>query len=434
MVTRTDIINALIQQFGYSSYLEIGVGNGQNYEAITIPHKEGVDPGGEEDWDGRITYKMTSDEFFAAHGGKRYDLIFIDGLHHAEYVERDILNALKSINEGGIIVCHDLNPGTELMQRVPRETAGWTGDCWRAWIKIRAERPELPMFVLEPDYGVGVIYPAGQPISCEARLDHTMPFLEFVRKKQQLLPLVTVDDLWLRLGCLAVADYEVPNWVANLATLPDAARPFLVYCPVDHADFVTDLLSEERNFDVAFNDYTGNSEPIPGAEWFFSEKGHKWPCAARNLPKIPVKYQAYAFWDNDIEISVPDLNQLFNIGTSLGLQLYQASLTHESIAIHPRFKTQPGSLVRATDFVEIMMPVFSREGLEACGHTFTDSESGYGLDNVWPMYVDRLGVVDAIQAKHLRPINSGGWKLENGLTAGDEVAIVIDKHRKILGL
>ena len=38
-----------------------------------------------------VTYKMTSDEFFAAHGEKRYDLIFIDGLHHAEYVERDII-------------------------------------------------------------------------------------------------------------------------------------------------------------------------------------------------------------------------------------------------------------------------------------------------------------------------------------------------------
>jgi hypothetical protein len=333
-----------------------------------------------------------------------------------------------------MVVCQDLSPGNDLMQRVPQETDVWTGDCWRAWIKIRAEHPELPMFVLDADFGVGIIYPNGQSIPCDEKLDHSMPFLEFVRKKQTLLPVIGLEDLWHHLAALTAIDYEIPAWVDQLPHLPDAARPFLVYCPVDHADFVTDLLSKERNFDVAFNDYTGCADPIPGAEWFFSEQGHKWPCAARNLPKIPVKYQAYAFWDNDIEISVADLNALFNIGTSLGLQLYQASLTHESIAIHPRFKTQPGSLVRTTDFVEIMMPVFSRAGLEACGHTFTDSESGYGLDNVWPLYVDRMGVVDAVEAKHLRPINSGGWKLSNGLTAAEEVAVVVAKHRKILGM
>ena len=80
----TDVINFLIRQYGYRSYLEIGVDKNRNYNHIECKLKHGVDP------NVPCTFKMTSDEFFAT-TSTMYDLIFIDGLHEAEQVEKGAL-------------------------------------------------------------------------------------------------------------------------------------------------------------------------------------------------------------------------------------------------------------------------------------------------------------------------------------------------------
>ena len=41
---RANVINAVIEQQGYASYLEVGVFDGVNYERIKCAHKESVDP------------------------------------------------------------------------------------------------------------------------------------------------------------------------------------------------------------------------------------------------------------------------------------------------------------------------------------------------------------------------------------------------------
>ncbi len=56
-----------------------------------------------------INYEMTSNEFFALEKiqNKKYDVIFIDGLHETTQVDIDIQNSLKHLNEGGFILLHD---------------------------------------------------------------------------------------------------------------------------------------------------------------------------------------------------------------------------------------------------------------------------------------------------------------------------------------
>ena len=141
---RTDIINRLISHYNYRTYLEIGVERGVNLKAININYAIGVDP----DPDVHFYYRYpgcsieTSDEFFERCNMK-FDIIFIDGLHHADQVYRDIYNSLRFLNEGGTIVCHDMLPTDKKMQDVPREQSIWTGDCWKAWVKIRSENENL---------------------------------------------------------------------------------------------------------------------------------------------------------------------------------------------------------------------------------------------------------------------------------------------------
>jgi len=149
---RTELINLLCYKTKAKKYLEIGINDGVNLNNIQCEYKVGVDPNPLSP----ATYHVTSDDFFA-NNTETFDVIFIDGLHHADQVLRDINNSLKFLNKGGYIVCHDMNPSSEIMQRVPQEVPEWTGDCWKAWVKLRSSHPELRMYVVDTDYGCGVI-------------------------------------------------------------------------------------------------------------------------------------------------------------------------------------------------------------------------------------------------------------------------------------
>lgn len=100
---------------------------------------------------------MTSDEYFAQ-TADTFDIIFIDGLHEYSQVDRDIKNALKHLNKHGVIIMHDCHPNSEACQRHCSYYPGgeWTGDCWKAYVKNRAELP-YEMCVWDHDWGCGVI-------------------------------------------------------------------------------------------------------------------------------------------------------------------------------------------------------------------------------------------------------------------------------------
>jgi len=172
-MNRTHIINILAKKITAETYLEIGVRDHTlNYDKINVNQKVGVDPA-REVCDRVPTFKLTSDEFFAMNNDT-FDLIFIDGLHEANQVERDILNSLDVLNEGGYIVCHDMNPvvyerqlllhDPKRYEYVSREKQKgnpayglWNGDCWKAFVSLRNQRDDIEMLTVDTDYGVGII-------------------------------------------------------------------------------------------------------------------------------------------------------------------------------------------------------------------------------------------------------------------------------------
>jgi len=153
-MTRTEIIQLLVTKIDAKSYLEIGMGAGLNFKAIDCERKISVDPTPTTE----VTFKLTSDDFFSQNN-ETFDIIFIDGLHWSEQVYKDINNSLSILKNGGYIICHDMNPELEFIQRYPqpKKECEWTGDCWKAWVKIRTERDDLKMLVVDTDYGCGVI-------------------------------------------------------------------------------------------------------------------------------------------------------------------------------------------------------------------------------------------------------------------------------------
>ena len=144
-MNKTQTIQSIIDQNHYKTYLEIGLGDMVNFEALQVEYKQGVDP----------IINTTSDEFFKANT-QTFDLIFIDGLHEAEQVEKDIVNAWNCLNTKGQILIHDIKPPTFDSQVVPRKKKIWCGDVWRAWYGLKSTKLNLGYF--EEDFGLGVIY------------------------------------------------------------------------------------------------------------------------------------------------------------------------------------------------------------------------------------------------------------------------------------
>ncbi len=161
-----NIINSYIKRYNYKSYLEIGVDRGNCFRQINCDYKIGVDP----DKNSILTtHYITSNEFFSQNK-KTFDIIFIDGLHHANQVIKDIDNSLKFLNPNGTIIVHDCMPENEIEQIIPRNNKVWTGDVWKAWMQFR-QRADLRMFVFDIDYGIGVIQRGKQiPLVIEQEL------------------------------------------------------------------------------------------------------------------------------------------------------------------------------------------------------------------------------------------------------------------------
>ena len=193
-VKRYDIINYLIEKYKLTNYLEIGVFKGENIREIKASHKDGVDPGAEGYTPPEANYPMTSDAFFdliKGHEDIKYDIIFIDGLHHADQVEKDIKNALNHIIEGGFILLHDCNPVSYDAQLIPRQTIAWNGDVWKAFVDFKSNNPTYSCCVVDTDFGVGVIHNIGKNYKMENKIKS---WDVFNQNRKELLNLTTWDE------------------------------------------------------------------------------------------------------------------------------------------------------------------------------------------------------------------------------------------------
>jgi hypothetical protein len=194
-IKRYDIINYLIEKYNLVNYLEIGVFNGENIRRVKAEHKDGVDPGHEGIVAPEVTYPMISDDFFKLiedHDDIKYDIIFIDGLHHADQVSKDIQNSLKHLTSTGFIVMHDCNPISFEAQKIPRETTVWNGDTWIAFVDFKDHHPGYKCCVVDTDFGIGVIQNSKDNMSYMHKTLWNWEY--FYKHKKQLLNLISFDE------------------------------------------------------------------------------------------------------------------------------------------------------------------------------------------------------------------------------------------------
>jgi len=137
---RHQVINSLTNPL--QTYLEIGIEYGYTCSNTHFLNKIGVDPDPKCNSivNGRI-YNCNSDRFFENNTNK-FDVIFIDGMHHCENVLRDFNNSVKFLNKDGIIFMDDIIPLNYNEQlKIPiihyyendilKYGEEWTGDVWK---------------------------------------------------------------------------------------------------------------------------------------------------------------------------------------------------------------------------------------------------------------------------------------------------------------
>lgn len=210
---RTEVINYLLSLFNRNTYyLEIGVRNpADNHDRIKADVKYSVDPGLSYK-ENPVDFKMTSDRFFEQlkqseilSGSIKFDVIFIDGLHLAEQVDKDIKNALDYIKDDGFIVLHDCNPPTEWHAREEYAYSGspakdsWNGTTWKAFVKARSN-PSINSCCIDSDWGIGIVSKT-QPVGKSMTPENTFyEFHVFDKNRVQHLNLMRFEDLKQKLA------------------------------------------------------------------------------------------------------------------------------------------------------------------------------------------------------------------------------------------
>ena len=174
-------------------YLEIGVCSGYIFNRLKLKNenKFGVDPetGG--------NYRMTSDQFFEENKNKKFDVVFIDGLHHYDQCQRDIINSLNSLNENGIILIHDMIPNNSLVEYTPRRAINshWTGDVWKCAVEIQ-NSINLDFVIANCDSGVGILK-AKKDFEYKIQPElKKMRFKEYYENYYKNLPILSPEDAY----------------------------------------------------------------------------------------------------------------------------------------------------------------------------------------------------------------------------------------------
>ena len=187
--SRINIIQKIIDKQKYSNYLEIGCDNDENFSKVIIKIKIGVDPlkGG--------TLRMTSDEFFRENK-KKFDLIFLDGLHTYEQTIKDIDNSLKFINTNGVILIHDCLPKKIWNQIVPRIYGHWNGDVWKAIVHSRTY-DHADTYTCIADHGLGVVFKRknSNPLILDLKNFKKLKFRDYYNNHNKYMNLVSHEKL-----------------------------------------------------------------------------------------------------------------------------------------------------------------------------------------------------------------------------------------------
>lgn len=170
-------------------------------------------------------------------------------------------------------------------------------------------------------------------------------------------------------------------------------------------------LLKRADFDLFLIYYGDNEGYEQSSRYHVRKKGTKFHLIADMFDERPDLFEYEYIWmpDDDIYIKSGDVERLFKLAKRYDLWLCQPSIIGWyglDVTLHHK-----NSILRYTNYVEIMCPCFQSEALRKCISTFRENKTGWGIDSVWNIKLehptDRIAVVDDVVAIHTRPVGGG---------------------------
>ena len=200
------------------------------------------------------------------------------------------------------------------------------------------------------------------------------------------------------------------------------------------------LLDAPPQFDLVLFDYTGRQETgareVRGLRCHVLAgvtecKGEIYQALAKHLlattaerAAMPPEYVALI--DDDILMSVGDVNRCLHLGRCAGLDVFAPALSHDSDYSHSWTLRQPNRMYREVDWVEVMMPFYAGEVFLAGAPEYDGNISSWGIDKYLIPTLQQLAkrprtaIIDAVMAGHHRRTTSGKKTYRNGRSAAEE--------------
>lgn len=209
-----NVINQMLSSFNIS-FFQYSCANSTDAAELTLQAKTAHPVAQLHRGETAEFYYMTSDKFFEEHADRLFendpiDTAFVDGLHTYEQTFQDVLNVLDHLQESGVILMHDCNPPNAAAafpaasweaaakMKLPDWNGLWCGDVWKAVAHLRATRDDLNVFVLDCDFGIGVVSkgkPESTPHLSEARI-RSLTYEDLQRDRRELINLKPQEYLY----------------------------------------------------------------------------------------------------------------------------------------------------------------------------------------------------------------------------------------------
>jgi hypothetical protein len=179
-----------------------------------------------------------------------------------------------------------------------------------------------------------------------------------------------------------------------------------------HRNWPKDLDESKRSWDLMLSHWDDGQPPTDNVDIVVRQGSSKFPAFARLRRDIPwfSSYKAVWMCDDDIMTSWSDIQHMFDLFHAYELDLAQPSLSANSYSSHRICYSCDDYLLRYTNFVEPMVPIFSEKAMAICVQTFDEGTHGFDLDWVWPKLlgypVNKIAILDDAKVFHTRPVGS----------------------------
>lgn len=144
---------------------------------------------------------------------------------------------------------------------------------------------------------------------------------------------------------------------------------------------------------------------------FIYEKSIKWKYMKKYLtPDFCNKYDYIFIWDDDIDPLRFSCQRFLDVMERNNLEIAQPALSRDSFFSHKITLQGSARVGRFTDYVENMVPVFSRKGWKKYWQIMSDDDYFWGWGYTFvarsACKYKNMGIVDSELVRHARPVQS----------------------------